>query len=204
MNFSVVWQEFICPTCQRLCNNTVPIPPPLSAIQPFAKADQQGFDAWLAKTTQFLKTQIVTKPDGKVWEPKVEISAAKYFEHLRIKSKRPDKPNEPLLPRGLCDMVIMFGINITKKILGVNPSEDDCRMVNLSAQILSMAIHLSQTKNDFNFDDPIIELYERDRVTLKSLAVSIFCLPFAGPKTSKTVSVSWKCSLWKDGSSSPF
>ena len=89
-------------------------------------------------------------------------------------------------------MMATFSLNVMKKTTDLMPYENDGRTLTMSNQTLVTAVVLSQTKDggNNNFCDPVVRLSEREHDTLRSLAVSNVCLPYADKKEQRPHQIS--------------
>jgi len=191
--------------------------PSLSTFMPLVEADKSDFQSWLknlqATTVSILKASVSDspRPEIRVVKDCIDLSHNEDEESLTklagsISTIRHDSSSalsaqqlnslhlsssqvQPEIPPVFQNMVTTFSLNVMKKTLPVIPYENDGRLLNMSYQTLATAIHLSQAKNDSNFDDPVLELSSREYTTLKSLAISNFCLPFVANRGSEELDI---------------
>ena len=106
------------------------------------------------------------------------------------------RPGFPI-PANTQNMMATFSLNVMKKTLPYNviPFEDDGRMLNMSNQTLITSIQLSQSKEEGNYSDPVLEMTQREHDTLRSLTISNVCLPFTG---RKQLSGTKRKAIWED------
>ena len=88
----------------------------------------------------------------------------------------------PRVPANLRNMMATFSLNVMKKTTDAMPYEKDGRTLTMSNQSLVTAIALSQSREGANFSDPVLGISQREHDTLRSIAVSNVCLPYADKK----------------------
>ena len=77
--FNVKWQEFICPACQRLCNNVAPLMPALASMNPFTNTEKNDFKTWSAQLLQIITEKVRIVIPGFL-EQQTAISTS-YLDH---------------------------------------------------------------------------------------------------------------------------
>ena len=180
LNYDVDSQEYLCPICERLCNNVLPVLPPVTKELQCQITSDLSFDKWIEKSTDILSEKYLDEPNG---------GASSAFPHsiediVCLVLKKPttslkDTPSFPKISEQLRSMTIAFAINTFSKSLATYPSEEDSRVLHLNLQSLIVSLHLGQSGGDDKFDQVLIDMKTRETDTLRSLTKLCFMLPFS-------------------------
>ena len=179
LNYDVERQEYLCPICERLCNNVLPVIPPVTSYLKTTSSPNSDFSKWLTATKDILSQKYLDEPDG---------GASSAFPHLiediiRLVLKKPtlalkDTPSFPKLPEQFRNMTTAFANNTYSKSLNAFPSEEDAKMIHLNLQSLIVSLHLSQCGAD-DVVDQILHHTKRQKMdTLRALVRVCLMLPF--------------------------
>ena len=179
LNYDVDRQEYLCPICERLCNNVLPVLPPVTKYLNPEPPSNLEFDKWIRNVMDLLSEKYIDEPNG---------GASSSFPHLieeivRMVLKKPtlplkDAPNFPKVSDSLRNMSMAFANNTYSKSLSNFPSEEDARMIHLNLQSLIVSLHLCQSEADDNVDQLFVETKTRDNETLQSLTRLCLMIPF--------------------------
>ena len=179
LNYDVDRQEYLCPICERLCNNILPVIPPVTKYLQCKTTPCSDLGEWIKRTKNILSEKYLDEPSG--------VSSSS-FPHLiedivNLVLKNPilplkDTPSFPKLPEQMRNMSTAFANNTYSKTLSTYPSEEDARMVHLNLQSLISSLHLSQCGADNIVDKIFSEVNSREIDTLRSLTRLCMMIPF--------------------------
>ena len=179
LNYDVDRQEYLCPICERLCNNVLPVLPPVTKYLHAESPSDLMFDEWVKGVMNILSEKYIDEPNG---------GASSSFPHLieeivRMVLKKPtlplkDAPNFPKVSDQLRNMSMAFANNTYSKSLSNFPSEEDARVIHLNLQSLIVSLHLCQSEADDSIDQLFVETKSRDNETLQSLTRLCLMIPF--------------------------
>ena len=117
MNYDVQYQEYLCPICERLCNNVLPLLPPVHKILEQARpedTEQMTFDLWHSKMIRMAKDKVLDEAKGVVFE-----KSSSTLPRIRVQSLRDTKRKAMLsvkverrLSEQMLTMMNVFAVNL--------------------------------------------------------------------------------------------